>query len=83
MNCSICIRFGCTCPLCECGLTPMRGLNDDIVFELAGFLKAGSHELGRKPGENILGHAARLVRESRRTLPALRLDDPPYPGSSS
>lgn len=68
-RCSICPRFdGGVCPLCECGLTPMSGLNEDIVFELAGFLRTGSHALGRTPGEGVLGHAARIVREQRRVI---------------
>lgn len=67
LRCSICPRFeGGICPLCECGLTPMKGLNDDIVFELAAFLRTGSHALGRTPGEGVLGHAARIVRERRK-----------------
>jgi hypothetical protein len=53
------------CALCEAGLKPVPGLNDDLVCELEGFLNRGSHDAGRRVGESVLGHAARIVRENR------------------
>src|ERR1700754_4801547 len=53
--CAICPRFeSCVCPLCECGLTPMRGLNEEFVFELALALGRGASDLGQKPSESIM-----------------------------
>lgn len=72
--CPACAKLKATCALCEAGLEPVKGLNPALIFELATFLRVGSHECGARPGENVLSHAIRVVKESRSTLPALRLD---------
>lgn len=62
-ECPACAELGHVCALCQCGLTPLPGLNPKFVIQLAKFMLRGAEMFLRQPGENVLACAARLVRE--------------------